>query len=53
MQVEEYSYVLYVTIFFSCVDMGMVFDGRVSDRRLRTVCYLDKIIKETKRERTK
>jgi len=33
------------------VGMGMVCDGRVCDRRLRTVCYLDKIIKETKRER--
>jgi len=28
----------------------MVCDGQVSDRRQRTVCYLDKINKETRKE---
>ena len=36
--------------FLSCVGIGMVCDGGVSDRRQRTGCYLDKINKETKRE---
>ena len=36
--------------FLSCMDIRMVCDGGVSDRRQRTVCYLDKINKETKRE---
>jgi hypothetical protein len=36
--------------FLSGVGMGMVCDGWMSDRRQRTVCYLEKIIRETTRE---
>jgi len=41
---------LYTLPFLSCVGIGMVCDGRKSVRRQRTVCYLVKINKETKRE---
>jgi len=40
----------YTLPFLSCVGIGMVCDGRVSDRRQRTVCYLDETNKETKKE---
>lgn len=41
---------LYTLPFFlSCVGIGMVCDEGVSDRGQRTMCYLDKINKETKR----